>query len=165
MRSQSGRYTIKSGSMMFRRMELNVSALSLKDGQSITYDFKNASTVQNIWNEYEDLRETEPYQRAQETSGIAITPTDEYGTSEENVHYLFHISKKIYDYNRLEKGSVATLIMSIDAKELDKICTVDYQHDSKQEHNVNFITDRDGYILAYPDRFPMQENRCRSRNL
>lgn len=97
-----------------------------------------------------DLRETEPYQRAQETSGIAITPTDEYGSGE-NVQYLFHISKKIYDYNRLEKGSVATLIMSIDGKELDKICTVDYQHDPQQEHNVNFIIDRDGYILAYPD--------------
>lgn len=46
-------------------------SIVLQDGQSITYDFKNASTVQNIWNEYEDLRETEPYQRAQETSGIA----------------------------------------------------------------------------------------------
>ena len=125
-------------------------SIVLQDGQSITYDFKNASTVQNIWNEYEDLRETEPYQRAQETSGIAITPTDEYGSGE-NVQYLFHISKKIYDYNRLEKGSVATLIMSIDGKELDKICTVDYQHDPQQEHNVNFIIDRDGYILAYPD--------------
>ena len=67
------------------------------------------------------------------------------------MQYLFHISKKIYDYNRLEKGSVATLIMSIDGKELDKICTVDYQHDPQQEHNVNFIIDRDGYILAYPD--------------
>lgn len=71
-------------------------SIVLQDGQSITYDFKNASTVQNIWNEYEDLRETEPYQRAQETSGIAITPTDEYGSGE-NVQYLFHISKKIYD--------------------------------------------------------------------
>ena len=125
-------------------------SIILKDGQQFTYDFENASTVQSIWDDYDDLRDISPYVEAQKVSGIVITPTACYGTSENN-HYLFHISKKIYDYTDFEEGSIATVVMSIDAGVLDRICTIDYQHDSNQENNVNFITDKSGNILSYPN--------------
>lgn len=125
-------------------------SIILKDGQHLTYDFESASTVQSIWNEYEDLREITPYKEAQKTSGIVVTPTMWHDVSGKN-RSLFHISKKIYDYEEPEKGAVGTVVMSVESRVLEHICTVDYEHDPKQEHNVNFIVDKKGYILSYPD--------------
>lgn len=50
-------------------------SIILKDGQQFTYDFENASTVQSIWDDYDDLRDISPYVEAQKVSGIVITPT------------------------------------------------------------------------------------------
>ncbi len=125
-------------------------SIILKDGQQITYDFVNASTVQSIWDGYTDMRESAPYMEAHRTSGIAVTPMS-WQDASGGKKYLFHISKKIYDYEEPEKGAVAVVILSIDGAVLDKICTVDARHDPKQEYNVNFIMDGKGNILSYPD--------------
>lgn len=125
-------------------------SIILSDGQQLTYDFDHASTVRSVWDGYGDLREIQPYIDAQDAAGIVITPTMYHDVPEEE-QYLFHISKTIYDYNDLEKGTIATIVMSIDVQVLDKICTEDYEHDPNQDYNVNFIVDENGYILSYPD--------------
>lgn len=129
---------------------INCVSIILKDGQQFTYDFANASTVRSIWDEYEDLRTIDPYRKAQEASGIAVTPTTWHSVSGDQ-QSLFHISKKIYDYNNPGNGIVGTVVMSVEGEVLDRICTIDYRHDPRQEYNVNFIIDQDGYILSYPD--------------
>ena len=129
---------------------INCISIVLKDGQQFTYDFENASTVQSIWDDYEDLREILPYEEAQKTSGIAITPTAWKDMSQKK-QSLFHISKKIYDYEEPERGATATVVMSIDGQVLNDICTVDYRNDPNQEYNVNFIVDKSGFIISYPD--------------
>lgn len=122
----------------------------LPDGQRLTYDFKNASTVKSVWDEYADLREIQPYIDAQDSTGIVVTPTMKHGNGETEQH-LFHISKTMYDYKNLEKGSIATIVMSVDVQVLDRICTVDFERDPNQVYNVTFITDAGGHILSYPD--------------
>lgn len=125
-------------------------SIILTDGQQLTYDFNSASTVQSIWEGYTDLRKILPYTEAQDTAGAVITPTMQY-TRYGKEERLFHLSKRMYDYRNLEKGSIATIVMSIDEQVLNRICTTDYGRDPEQKYSVNFIADRNGHVLSYPD--------------
>lgn len=121
------------------------------DGQQVSYDFREASAVRNLWENYSDYREIEPYKKAQEVNGIVITPTERFNRKSEE--RIFHISKAVYDYKNLDKGSIAVIVMSVDESVLNAICTADNQKDSKKKYSINFITDHDDNILSYPNSF------------
>lgn len=121
------------------------------DGQHVTYDFHEASSVRNIWESFSDYREIEPYAKAQDASGVVITPTEQFDRNGEE--RMFHISKAMYDYKNLDKRSIATIVMSVDEAVLNKICSTDNKDDSQQTYSVSFMTDEDDCILSYPDSF------------
>lgn len=120
-------------------------------GEQVTYDFQEASAVTNLWDGYPDYRDIAPYQAAQEASGVVITPTEQVRRNGEE--RVFHISKAMYDYQNIEKGSIATVVMSIDESVLNKMCIADNKKDSEQKYSVSFIMDQDENILSYPDSF------------
>ena len=125
-------------------------SIILRDGQQLTYDFTNASTVQSIWQGYSDLREITPYIDAQNASGIVITPTMRQ-MRDGREERLFHISKRMYDYEDLEKGSIATVVMSVNEQILNQICATNRSRDPEQEYSVSFIVNKNGDVLSYPD--------------
>lgn len=122
------------------------------DGNQVTYDFERASSVESIWKDYSDFREIDPYKKAQESYGMAITPTMRF-VDNKMEYRMFHISKKMYDFENLEKGPIATIVMSVDENVLNKICTMDGKDVTLEEYSVNFITDEDGNVMTYPDSF------------
>lgn len=118
------------------------------NGDSVIYDFDTDSFFNNLWKDYPDLRESEPYKQAIDQPGMVVVPTMSFYENGEKKEY-FHIAKRIFDLNDLEKGSIATIIVSIDAEVLNKICNS--SGDSDMEHGINFIMDKNQRILAYPD--------------
>lgn len=118
------------------------------NGESVIHDFDTDSFFNNLWKEYPDLRETTPYKLAVDQPGMVVVPTMSFYENGEKKEY-FHIAKRIFDLDNLEKGSIATIIVSIDANVLNQICKMSESIDT--EHGINFIIDEDQRVVAYPD--------------
>ena len=124
-----------------------VRAISLvcKNGETVTYDYSTDSVVWNIWNKFSDMRVVPPYQDAEGQPGMVITPTmkfDENGVKS----YYFHVSKRMYDFDHLEKGSIGTIILTVDEAVLNRICN----SSDGSGTGINFILAEDGKVVAYP---------------
>lgn len=121
------------------------------NGNSVIYDFDTDSFFNNLWNDYDDLRESEPYKMAVDQPGMVVVPTMSFSENGEKKEY-FHIAKRLFDFNNLEKGSIATIIVSVDANVLNDICNVPdgAAGNAKTEYGIKFIMD-DERIITYPD--------------
>lgn len=120
------------------------------DGTSVVHDFSTGSSIDHLWKDYKDLRMTEPYKEAEGQPGMVITPTmtfkERKGSSQEGTRHYFHISKRVFDLENLEAGSIATIVMSVDVKALNRICNA-----AETETGINFIMDLSGRCISYPD--------------
>ncbi len=126
-------------------------SIILEDGQDITYDFGMASAVDNLWEGYADKKSIVPYKLAQkESANLAVSPTQrvQRGGEEERI---FHISKQMYDFSDIQKGTVGTVVMSINESVLNAVCSG--AQDGGELYTINFIMDKDGNILTYPGSF------------
>ena len=121
------------------------------NGQSVTYDAGTGSSIENLWDDYGDLREIAPYREVQGMPGMLVTPTTRHKGYDGDAFY-FHISKCMYDYNNLDRGTIATIVMSVDESVLRDICAVAIAED-EAEYNINFITDTNGFVISYPNSF------------
>ncbi len=126
-------------------------SIILENGEDITYDFGMASVVDNLWEGYEDKKSIVPYRLAQEASGnMAVAPTQRV-LREGGEERIFHISKQMYDFTDIQRGAVGTVIMSINESVLNDVCGV--AQENEECYTINFITDKDGNILTYPNAF------------
>lgn len=126
-------------------------SIVLEDGWDITYDFGLASAVDNLWEGYTDKKSIVPYRLAQEGSAnIVVSPTERVfrGGGEERI---FHISMQMYDFADIQRGTVGTVIMSINESVLNAVCST--AQEEGELYTVNFITDTQGNILTYPESF------------
>ena len=126
-------------------------SVSCANGQSVTYDAGTGSSIENLWDDYGDLREIAPYRDVQGMPGMLVTPTTRHKGYDGDAFY-FHISKCMYDYNNLDRGTIATIVMSVDESVLRDICAVAIAED-EAEYNINFITDTNGFVISYPNSF------------
>lgn len=126
-------------------------SLILPDGQDITYDFGLASAVDNLWNTYEDKKAIESYIRAQGEANMVISPTARF-TRSGREQRIFHISKQMFDFKNIQEGPIATIVMSINESVLNAVCSTS-QEDAKAPYTINFITDKEGNVLTYPNSF------------
>ena len=133
---------------------LGIRCISLvcADGSSVVADFQTDSAIDNLWRGYKDLRTTNPYIYCIDEPSMVITPTmkfQENGTE----GYYFHMSKRVFDFDHLEQGSIATIIMSIDERILAEICnkTEDSANQELSQHSLNFILDENRQVITYPD--------------
>lgn len=120
------------------------------NGDSIIHDFDTDSFFNHLWKEYPDLRKSEPYKQAVDQPGMVIIPTMSFYENGEKKEY-FHVAKRIFDLDNLEKGSIATIIVSIEADILNQICNGSTGADT--EHGINFIMDENQRIISYPDMY------------
>lgn len=119
------------------------------NGKRVVYDTLTDSAIDNLWRNYGDLRMIPPYRDAETKSGIVLTPTVVFREEDKYSHYL-HISRRIFDLNHLDRGSIATIIISIDAGRMNEICN---PADDAKEDNFNFIVAQDGTVISYPDKY------------
>lgn len=61
----------------FAEIKSGIRCISLicRTGESITYDKQTGSVLDNIWRDYEDLREIEPYRLTHGRRGVTLIPT------------------------------------------------------------------------------------------
>ena len=118
------------------------------NGNSVVYDFETDSFFNHLWKDYPDLRESEPYIQAIDQPGMVVVPTMSFYSDGTKKEY-FHIAKRIFDLDHLERGSIATIIVSVNANVLNEICNG--SDDSNLEHGINFIMDENQRVVAYPD--------------
>ena len=123
-------------------------SVACANGDAVIYDFETDSFFKNLWKDYPDLRECEPYKQAVDQPGMVIVPTMSFEEDGEKKEY-FHVAKRVFDLDNLEKGSTATIIVSIDADVLNRICNM--TGNESTEHGINFIMDEHQKIIAYPN--------------
>lgn len=116
------------------------------DGTAVLYDFSTDSSVNTIWNEYPDMRESPPYVNAVDKPGMVITDTMDFSKAENPGHF-FHISKRMFDFDHLDQESIATVIISVDQNVLSNICN----KGGKEDQSINFIVNKDNEVISYPD--------------
>lgn len=126
-------------------------SIILPDGQDITYDFTLASAVDNLWDSYPDKTVIKPYVQAAGDPNMVISPTERFTRDGEETR-IFHISKQLYDFKDIQKGPIGTIIMSINESVLNAVCST-AQEEGTEVYTINFITDREGNVLTYPDSF------------
>lgn len=116
-------------------------------GESVTYDARSGSALDNIWRGYQDLRWIPPYQEIHGKSGMVLIPTQNI-VSGGKLESLFFLGRELYNTENLEQGVIATLIIAIEEKELEHICNETFNPES---HSINFISDEYGYVCSFPD--------------
>lgn len=130
----------------YRNTDAGIRCLSIicPDGSAVVYDFETDSSLNTIWNSYKDLRETPAYREAIDAPGMVISNTVHI-QGKENQGHFFQISKRLFDFENLDKGSIATVVMSIDQKVLSSICG------NADDKSINFILDQNNWVVSYPD--------------
>lgn len=126
-------------------------SIILPDGQDITYDFGLASAVDNLWDGYSDKTEIEPYVQAVGEANMVISPTERFTRDGEEAR-IFHISKQMYDFKNIQKGSIGTIVMSVNESVLRAVCST-AQEEGEEVYTINFIADHEGNIMTYPNSF------------
>ena len=115
------------------------------NGDTISYDYGTDSTINTLWKRFSDMRVAPPYMDAKNAARTVITPTMKFEENGEYKYY-FHISKRMFDFDHLEKGSIATLILTIDERVLDSICNTE----ESVGNGINFIISEEGKYVSYP---------------
>lgn len=133
---------------LYRNSDAGIRCLSIicPDGMTVTYDFETDSSLNTIWYDYPDMRQSPPYCEAVDAPGMVLTDTM-YFEGGENAGHFFHISKRLFDFNDLEKGSIGTIVLSVDQKILSSICG----NGTTQDNSINFILNKEQRVISYPD--------------
>lgn len=118
-----------------------------KNGTCVFWDAIIGSSAQNSWMLSYGLNSRELYEKISESEQPCIMPTKQAVTMANTENYLFHIGNRIADYNHRNE-QIGVIVMSIDETLLEEVCN----GEGGRESSFNFIVDRDGYIVSYPDK-------------
>ena len=116
------------------------------DGTHVFWDSIIGSSAQSSWLHSYGLNLRELYERISDSEQPCLLPSKQAATMANTENYLFHIGNKIVDYNHRNE-QIGVIIMSVDETLLEEACN----GQGNRENSFNFIVDRDGYILSYPD--------------
>jgi len=128
--------------------EIRSISIICNNGSSVTYDFDTGSALNTLWSGNKDMRDIKPYKDAIDKIGLVITPTMEM-EEDGKKSYLFHLSKRMFDLDALDKGTIATAVISVDASALGKICN------TETENEVAFILNDEKQVIYYPEEMFM----------
>ena len=137
----------------YNNMEDMIRSITLvcANGQAVIYDSMTDSIVENLWSSYSNYRMIPPYRDAEGRNGMSVTSTVKFKDGDD-YRYYFHLSRRIFDLENLDKGSIATIIISVDENQLDDICNPIDDGEDDVDDSINFITDADGLIISFPDK-------------
>ena len=128
--------------------EIRSISIICNNGSSVTYDFETGSALNTLWSGNKDMRDIQPYKDAIDKIGLVITPTMEM-EEDGKKSYLFHLSKRMFDLDALDKGTIATAVISVNASVLGKICN------TETENEVAFILNDQKQVIYYPEEMFM----------
>lgn len=117
------------------------------DGSFVVYDFMTDSSINTIWSNYQNAVQIPPYRDSMDEPGMVITDTMLFGAGENQGHF-FHISKRLFDFERLDLGTIGTVTITVDQSILNQICN---STGEMQDNSFNFILNEDRNVICYPD--------------
>ncbi|EET60025.1 HAMP domain protein [Marvinbryantia formatexigens DSM 14469] len=131
----------------YHNSEAGIRCLSIvcPDGGAVVYDFETDSSLNTVWQDYSDLRQTPPYLESADAPGMVVTDTMNFNGKEKG--HFYHISKRMFDFDHLERGCIATVIMTIEERSLNAICS----NGDMDEYSINFIINEERRVVSYPD--------------
>lgn len=118
-----------------------------RNGTLVFWDAITGSSAQSSWMLSYGLNSRELYEKISESEQPCLMSTKKAATMANTDNYLFHIGNRIVDYNH-QNEQIGVIIMSIDETLLEDVCNGGQDRDS----SFNFIVDREGYIVSYPDQ-------------
>lgn len=123
-----------------------------RDGMYVFWDAIMGSSAQNSWMLSYGLNARELYEKISQEEQYCLMPSKQAATMANTDNYLFHIGNRIVDYNHRNE-QIGVVVMSIDETLLEEVCN----GQGGRETSFNFIVDRDGYIVSYPDQTKVGE--------
>ena len=130
-------------------------AILCSSGKIVCYDrVKEASNSNdNVWAKYRDVTQSTEYKDAFNSNNATLISTsysDQWlGTN----YYLFHIAKKMYNFNDMTKGGIGVAVISISEEILYKSCNqLSESYSGDLIKNINFIVDKNRNIVSFPDK-------------
>ncbi len=101
-----------------------------------------------------NFEKSEFYRNITSSKGSVLIPTSYASQLGDKKYYLFHIANKMVDFNDIRKDAIGVIVISIDEDIIYRACNeVDAKKEAKKSvRSVNFIVDKNGYIISFPDK-------------
>lgn len=122
-------------------------------GKTVFYDTLTASSLDSSWMN-KDFDRSKFYSGITSSKGSVLIPTSYASQLGDKKYYLFHIANKMVDFNDIRKDAIGVIVISIDEDLIYRACNeADPQKEAKKSvRSVNFIVDKNGYIVSFPDK-------------
>ena len=122
-------------------------------GKTAFYDTLTASSLDSSWMN-KNFEKSEFYRDITSSKGSVLIPTSYASQLGDKKYYLFHIANKMVDFNDIRKDAIGVIVISIDEDIIYRACNeVDAKKEAKKSvRSVNFIVDKKGYIISFPDK-------------
>ena len=122
-------------------------------GKTAFYDTLTASSLDSSWMN-KNFEKSEFYRNITSSKGSVLIPTSYASQLGDKKYYLFHIANKMVDFNDIRKDAIGVIVISIDEDIIYGACNeVDAKKEAKKSvRSVNFIVDKNGYIISFPDK-------------
>ncbi len=135
------------------KMGIRSIALLCSSGKTVFYDTLTASSIESSWMT-KNFNQTEFYSNITQSKGTVLVPSSYASRLGEKKYYLFHIANKMVDFNDIKKGPIGVIVISIDEDIIYKACNEaeNINENSKGIKSVNFIVDKSGNIVSFPDK-------------
>lgn len=126
--------------------------LITKSGQVVFYDKITGSSTKHAWLDLTGDQSQSLYEKIAISNDTKFFPTQLAAKFSAQSYYVFHIAHRIIDYRDIVK-QLGVVILSIDEELLSQICNESVEASVKSKTtSVNFIMDRNGQVLSFPDK-------------
>lgn len=135
--------------LLYSKDDIGAITVISDSGRMVTTHTLNAATYENPWLSQFHMDQKTLYDTVSQGNGFYVFPT-EYATNFAGEdHYLFHIAHRIIDYHDLKK-QCGIVIVSLDEDLLHSVLYM--EEEGKEGGNYSFLIDRDGRVIAGPDK-------------
>ena len=135
--------------LLYSKDDIGAITVISDSGRMVTTHTLNAATYENPWLSQFHMDQKTLYDTVSQGNGFYVFPT-EYATNFAGEdHYLFHIAHRIIDYRDLKK-QCGIVIVSLDEDLLHSVLYM--EEEGKEGGNYSFLIDRDGRVIAGPDK-------------
>ncbi|WP_322924259.1 sensor histidine kinase [Paenibacillus campi] len=123
-----------------------------KSGVLVCYDLQTGSPYQNLWSGAGNILKLPIYEQImQQKKVVTITLPQLMDTINSNEHYMFHIGRKLNDFQLNEDGIGAVIITLYESVLSEAINSTAGTTANNQLHSVNYLVDKQNQIVSAPD--------------
>ena len=118
-----------------------------KSGTMVFYDSITGATTRNSWIPGLEISQDELYRTVMDNNKTSVMSTGNAVKASNGEYFLFHLGHRIVDFKKRNE-KIGVVILSIDEKMLDQICT----GGDNSLPAYNFIVDWQGKLVSYRNK-------------